>query len=432
MIKSPLFFFISIIPMILFTAIMGLEIAIAFIQAMVFIILTSSYLRDSIYLHNSPPKRLIKPHLTRLNSLKSIYSYPSQLIRSYSTQSKSTIEPIKVYNNADTQKSEILRDNTDQSGVYRWINKINGKSYIGSAVNIKARLNSHYSNYRSNLLLQQAFKKYGLENFSVQILEYCDVTVLIDREQYYLNLLSPEYNISPTAGRTTGYKHTKKTIENMSLTRKGVNHPLYGKKHSVESLIRMKEAQLGKTTSEETRKKMSITKGGSLIYLYSVEEITLLRTFVSSYLAADYLKCSDTTVMKYAKSNYIFKDQYILSFSLLESDFTPTLPNFIKRGSTVFVYSLQSVLLHTFPSYTAATKFFNSTDTTIIRYIRSSKVFQDQYILSLESFKSDFIPVQANTQGSIIYVYSLNNQLLNSFTSATKAANFLVVLIKQL
>jgi F-type H+-transporting ATPase subunit a len=51
-ISSPIAFFIGIIPMILFTALVGLELAIAFLQALVFIILTSSYLRDGLYLHN--------------------------------------------------------------------------------------------------------------------------------------------------------------------------------------------------------------------------------------------------------------------------------------------------------------------------------------------------------------------------------------------
>jgi len=51
MVKSPLFFIISIFPVLLFTLIISLELAIAFIQAIVFVILTSSYIRDSIALH---------------------------------------------------------------------------------------------------------------------------------------------------------------------------------------------------------------------------------------------------------------------------------------------------------------------------------------------------------------------------------------------
>lgn len=50
-ISSPIAFIIGIIPMIIFTALIGLELAVAFLQALVFVILTSSYIRDAIYLH---------------------------------------------------------------------------------------------------------------------------------------------------------------------------------------------------------------------------------------------------------------------------------------------------------------------------------------------------------------------------------------------
>lgn len=49
--SSPLAFIIGLLPIIIFMAIIGLELAVAFIQALVFIILTSSYIRDAIYLH---------------------------------------------------------------------------------------------------------------------------------------------------------------------------------------------------------------------------------------------------------------------------------------------------------------------------------------------------------------------------------------------
>lgn len=51
MVKNTLCFIIGAIPMILFTALIGLELAVSFLQAFVFIILTCSYLRDAIYLH---------------------------------------------------------------------------------------------------------------------------------------------------------------------------------------------------------------------------------------------------------------------------------------------------------------------------------------------------------------------------------------------
>jgi F-type H+-transporting ATPase subunit a len=51
MISTPIAFVMGFIPMILFTALVGLELAVAILQAIVFVILTSSYIRDAIYLH---------------------------------------------------------------------------------------------------------------------------------------------------------------------------------------------------------------------------------------------------------------------------------------------------------------------------------------------------------------------------------------------
>jgi group I intron endonuclease len=42
--------------------------------------------------------------------------------------------------------------------------------------------------------------KSGYSGFKLEILEYCDSKDLLKREQYYLELLEPEYNILKTAG----------------------------------------------------------------------------------------------------------------------------------------------------------------------------------------------------------------------------------------
>ena len=43
--------FVSLIPLAIFTALVGLEIAVSFIQAYVFTVLTSSYIADALHLH---------------------------------------------------------------------------------------------------------------------------------------------------------------------------------------------------------------------------------------------------------------------------------------------------------------------------------------------------------------------------------------------
>jgi hypothetical protein len=63
--------------------------------------------------------------------------------------------------------------------------------------------------------------KYGYANFSLEILEYCEPTKCIEREQYYMDLFKPEYNILKTAGSLSGYKHLEETIKKIRESMKG-------------------------------------------------------------------------------------------------------------------------------------------------------------------------------------------------------------------
>ena len=68
---------------------------------------------------------------------------------------------------------------------------------------------------KSKRIIDKALLKYGYSNFSFEILEYCTRENVLAREQYYLDLLSPVYNIVEKAGSTLGYKHSDETREKM-------------------------------------------------------------------------------------------------------------------------------------------------------------------------------------------------------------------------
>lgn len=78
-------------------------------------------------------------------------------------------------------------------GIYKITNLVNGKSYIGQSTNIEKRFIGHKSvafnpndkNY--NYPLYRAIRKYGLENFSFEVLEECDVSELNNKEIYYIS-----------------------------------------------------------------------------------------------------------------------------------------------------------------------------------------------------------------------------------------------------
>lgn len=78
-----------------------------------------------------------------------------------------------IYDDADKDKLNILANNRNKRGIYRWIKKINGNTYIGSSVNISVRMYTYYSLRplaKSNRLFYRALLKYGLYNFALEIL----------------------------------------------------------------------------------------------------------------------------------------------------------------------------------------------------------------------------------------------------------------------
>jgi excinuclease UvrABC nuclease subunit len=128
------------------------------------------------------------------------------------------IIPVVTYSNAYIDKSNILKKNRGKSCIYRWVNKLNNDSYVGSSIDLTNRLRLYYNikhlTYKSgNSRINKALLKYGYENFKLEILEYCNKESVIIREQYYLDLLSPKYNILKIAGSSLGFKHSPETLK---------------------------------------------------------------------------------------------------------------------------------------------------------------------------------------------------------------------------
>jgi group I intron endonuclease len=103
------------------------------------------------------------------------------------------IVPIRSYPNANILKAKILLDNKNKSGIYRWTNNINNKSYVGSSINLAGKLGICYSKKAMlnklstrTSIIYNATLKHDYVNFSLYILEYCDINVLIYRERTIL------------------------------------------------------------------------------------------------------------------------------------------------------------------------------------------------------------------------------------------------------
>jgi len=95
--------------------------------------------------------------------------------------------------------------------------------------------------------IEKALLKYGPANFTLEVIVYCDKKELIQTEQYYLNLLAPEYNVLKHAYSLLGYKHTKETL-----------NKLRNKIISEDHKILLSSVHKGKVVSQNTRNKLAL------------------------------------------------------------------------------------------------------------------------------------------------------------------------------
>lgn len=233
---------------------------------------------------------LIKRYHFKSNIQRRSYSHLAKDVskESNSVNSSNSIRviPTVVYPDAFLNKSIILKDNKNKVGIYRWVNKENGNTYIGSSVNLGRRLRVYYDFsflsvrvQKSQSRIYSAILKYGYSNFQLEILEYCTKEKAVSREQYYIDLFKPEYNLNSTAGSRLGSYHSEETKRKMSksaqgrrlteqtknllsLASKGVNNPNFGRKHSAETKALISLARLGKSILKESIKnKMSVDSG---------------------------------------------------------------------------------------------------------------------------------------------------------------------------
>lgn len=108
------------------------------------------------------------------------------------------------------------------TGIYKITNKINNKSYIGQSIHIERRFyeHQHESYWDDNKILYQAFRKYGLENFTFEVIEECAPEDLNIKEQYWINFYHsyPDgYNMTSGGETNYGENHPKHKLTEIDI-----------------------------------------------------------------------------------------------------------------------------------------------------------------------------------------------------------------------
>ena len=170
-------------------------------------------------------------------------------------------------------------------GIYKIVNNINQKCYIGKSENIENRFKHHLNDLRKgchyNKHLQRSFDRYGENNFTFELIEECSLNQLNDREIFWIAFYKRKFNLYNICKGGEGGRMPDEIIEankikiskankgNPKLIRKGVLNGMYVRNHTLETRNRISKNKKGQQAwnknipcSDETKSKISISLTG--------------------------------------------------------------------------------------------------------------------------------------------------------------------------
>ncbi len=134
-----------------------------------------------------------------------------------------------------------------------------GDLYVGSTFDYRKRVTSHKRGLNGGLhhasRLQNSWSKYGPDAFVFEIIEVVTCTIddaksiLVEREQHWIDALNPCYNTVQAAGSTLGFKMPRDIVERH-------REMMIGRRVSQEEAERLRTLALGAKRSDETKERL--------------------------------------------------------------------------------------------------------------------------------------------------------------------------------
>ena len=195
------------------------------------------------------------------------------------------------------------------------------------------------------MVINKALLKYGYSKFKLEILEYCEPKDLVKKEQYYMDILNPQYNVLKKAYSSLGYKHAK------------------------DSLVKIKKRLL------------ILNKSKSISVKVSNLETNISDEYDSLTAAAKTLNTTRSTLQRHILNSKLFKGIYKLEADLSVSNFDS---NYLNHSNSIKieVTDLELKTVSSYNSILSAARVLGIRGTTISNFLirNQTKPYKGRFI----------------------------------------------------
>ena len=271
--------------------------------------------------------------------------------------------------------------------IYSITNEINGKSYIGKTNDLVRRWKEHCYSHGGTAILDKAFKKYGLEHFVFDIVAQIPFDnieelndVLAQLEMYYIELYDTYrngYNATVGGDGTSGYKQSPETTE------------------------KIRQANIGRTVSDETRERISISRTG----IHHTEE------------------AKEAIRQALLYRDHSIYDRIAEKRRGVKRDPNVIMKGAVKRRKPILQYDLQGNFINEYPGIKFIEGFEGKNISACCRgRLRSTQGYIWRFKESEDFLKKIEIPSKWHTFKKAVVQYDLNGNLVAEYESIAFAS----------
>ena len=208
-----------------------------------------------------------------------------------------------------------MKEFRNKSGIYKITNLVNNKVYIGKTKDFYKRYFQYVSDVRNsskariNDYLLSSFIKYGFDNFKFEVVEFCNLDIISERELYWIQYFD-------SINREKGYNLRLDSSTGM------IVHELTSKKIS-DRLKQEWETGIRSNHSDKLKK--------SWEFRHRQEQSNLLSKTLTKYLYK--ITAPDSTILtvKYSELTKLGLSNALTIFHKNKSDFAKVKGHFIER-----------------------------------------------------------------------------------------------------